>query len=87
MTLYEAVTYLNDMVECKAIPEFYRSKIIPEIIDTLVNDTREVRKGRWLEVRGKCKCCSVCGIFVEDKYAGQWCSNCGNLLTNGENNE
>ena len=86
MTLQGAIQQLHDMRSDDNFP-FYYKPAIDKVIETILTDAQEVRRGRWVETgmlyrdtRGinslfYGKRCSVCNEISD--YKPHYCPNCG----------
>lgn len=84
MTLQGAIQQLQDMRSDDNFPFYYRPAI-DKVIETILTDAQEVRRGRWIEseIENEKYVCSVCGgacwyyDYEGDVAKSNFCPNCG----------
>ena len=76
MTLQGAIQQLHDMRSDDNFPFYYRPAI-DKVIETILTDAQEVRRGRW-ERRGYHLHCSCCDWSAD--LATPHCPGCGAYL-------
>lgn len=95
MTLQGAIQQLHD-IRCDDNFPFYYKPAIDKVIETILTDAQEVRRGRW-EDRWFCSNysgydygmnCSVCGKPTHRQLAEKmppYCPNCGAKMEGEQN--
>lgn len=78
MTLTGAIQQLHELRCAEDMPIYYKPAIA-EVVNVLLMDAQELRRGHWKEDAAKIKDqCSVCGLSVNwSQYKTPYCPFCG----------
>lgn len=90
MTLNGAINQLHELRSAEDMPIYYKPAIA-EVINVLLMDAREAKRGRWVKVgqsflnpnNFRNYSCSECGYDIE-KVKLNYCPNCGADMRKGE---